>query len=309
MSYFITALIGLATLGGGYFAPYDFPPLEHDSMVCQVFPSSRLCADFNLGAVSFPSSLDVFENPGASAQVSTTVTHSAHHGNANDALEALEAKVGTGASTPTNNTIFVGNGSGSSAFSISATSTNFLATNLQTASTTMGSTSVQTLLTTNGTSTNWFVSNLASSTALRSNTGIIGNLTVTTCTGCTTGVSSIEKASSTAANLPGVIATSTPLTTGHKVLIMGWCSLSYSNSVPTVALYVKPASSATSSALAMSSGGSSNTAGVEAVSVAGIYVVAATESHEIYLGTTEAHKPQTACDAGNARGITYVVLN
>ena len=262
-----------------------------------------------LGATSFPTSLDSLTNPATTDSVAT-VSHSGQHSNANDAIEALEAKVGIGASTAVNNSIFVGDGTGTSAFSTSATSSNFYSTNwLASGSSTLQRFTATHSTTTNATTTDFYVSTLASSTALRSNTGIIGNLTVTSCTGCTSGTGGIEKASSTAANLPGVISTSTPLTTGHKVLIMGWCSLSYSNSVPTVALYVKPASSATSSALAMSSGGSSSTAGVEAVSVAGIYVVAATESHEIYLGTTEAHKPQTACDVGNARGITYVVLN
>lgn len=43
-------------------------------------------------------------------------THSVLHGNENAALKALETKLGTGASTPGNNTFLVGNGVGSSAY-------------------------------------------------------------------------------------------------------------------------------------------------------------------------------------------------
>jgi hypothetical protein len=42
--------------------------------------------------------------------------HASLHGNANDAIKAIEAKVGTGASTPTANTLLRGNGTGTSAW-------------------------------------------------------------------------------------------------------------------------------------------------------------------------------------------------
>ncbi len=195
MTYLLPILIGLTTLGG-YFAPYDFPPFEHDALVCQVFPSSRLCADLNFGSSNFPTSVDVFENPSGTGQVSTTVTHSAHHTNANEALELIERKLGTGASTSTNNTIFVGDGTGTSAWSTSATSTNFLATNFTTASSTIASTSIQRLLATNSTTTNLYISNIASTTDLRANVSAFGqssinNLNVTTCTGCSAGISGV----------------------------------------------------------------------------------------------------------------------
>lgn len=46
-------------------------------------------------ATSFPSQLDVFSNPsGSDAQSSAPVLHSTQHANANDAIEALQAKVG-----------------------------------------------------------------------------------------------------------------------------------------------------------------------------------------------------------------------
>ncbi len=46
-------------------------------------------------ATQFPTSLDSFTNPtGDIATNSPTVLHSAQHANANDAIEALQAKVG-----------------------------------------------------------------------------------------------------------------------------------------------------------------------------------------------------------------------
>lgn len=46
-------------------------------------------------ATSFPSQIDVFSNPsGSDAQSSAPVLHSTQHANANDAIEALQAKVG-----------------------------------------------------------------------------------------------------------------------------------------------------------------------------------------------------------------------
>lgn len=46
-----------------------------------------------LGATSFPASLDSFTNPSATDSTAT-VSHSGQHSNANDAIEALQAKVG-----------------------------------------------------------------------------------------------------------------------------------------------------------------------------------------------------------------------
>lgn len=189
----ITAVVGVAMFVGGLFTQTP-SHLDRD----------WANPPFNLGAVSWPSSLDVFENPGASSQVSTIVTHSTHHANANDAIEALEAKVGTGASTAVVNTIFGGTGTGASAFLTHATATGIQVTRATTTNLlAIGSTTLQdftasnstmasstitgAFLAGNSTSTNNFVSRLASSTEIRSNVGNIGNLTVTTCTGCSSG--------------------------------------------------------------------------------------------------------------------------
>ncbi len=66
---------------------------------------------------SFPTALDTFSNPSASdATNNLTTPHAAQHANANDAIEAIEAKIGTGASTPLVNRLLRGTGTGTSAW-------------------------------------------------------------------------------------------------------------------------------------------------------------------------------------------------
>lgn len=62
-------------------------------------------------AINFPTSLDNFTNP-LGTQTLDTPDHAGQHSDANDALEALEAKIGLGAGTPTLNKILVGSGNG-----------------------------------------------------------------------------------------------------------------------------------------------------------------------------------------------------
>lgn len=70
-------------------------------------------------ATLYPTAVDdatTLPNPtGNNAQNSPD--HASEHANANDAIKAIESKLGTGASTPANNTILIGNGTGSSAYS------------------------------------------------------------------------------------------------------------------------------------------------------------------------------------------------
>lgn len=127
MKYLFIIIVGLI---GIYFYPYDFPPLEPSNYFCRVFHESRLCGQNNLGAVSYPTSLDSLENPSATQSVATTKTHSQQHSDANDAIEALEAKLGIYSSTPFTNTLLVGDGSGTSRWSTWATTTNFNSQNL-----------------------------------------------------------------------------------------------------------------------------------------------------------------------------------
>lgn len=62
-------------------------------------------------AINFPTSLDNFTNP-LGTQTLDTPDHAGQHSDANDAIEALEAKIGLGAGTPTLNKILVGSGNG-----------------------------------------------------------------------------------------------------------------------------------------------------------------------------------------------------
>lgn len=67
---------------------------------------------------AFPGALDTFTNPNAATDYLNTgaVLHDAQHANANDAVEAIEAKIGTGASTPIVNRLLRGTGTGTSAW-------------------------------------------------------------------------------------------------------------------------------------------------------------------------------------------------
>lgn len=62
---------------------------------------------------NFPGALDSLTNPSGTSLV-TSPDHAAQHANVNDAMEAVEAKLGVGASTPTLNRILKGAGNGTS---------------------------------------------------------------------------------------------------------------------------------------------------------------------------------------------------
>lgn len=64
---------------------------------------------------NFPTSLDSFVNPGAGDYMDS-VGHAAQHADVNDAVEALEAKLGIGASTATSGKLLRGTGAGTSAW-------------------------------------------------------------------------------------------------------------------------------------------------------------------------------------------------
>jgi len=185
-------LIGIALLASalGFFRPVE-------PMIWDAIPQT-------FGATNFPTSLDSLTNPSATDSVAT-VSHSAQHANANDAIEALQAKLGIGASTATVNTIFVGTGTGSSAFSTFATTTSLVTTNLLVnGSSTLQNFTASNSTTTNATTTNLYVSGTASTTNLNANTSTFGNstiesLTVSSCSGCSssTGISTYTATSST----------------------------------------------------------------------------------------------------------------
>src|SRR3990167_634999 len=76
----------------------------------------------SFGATNFPTSLDTLTNPAGTDSVAT-VSHSGQHSNANDAIEALEAKLGIGAGTPVANTLFSSSATGVSNWFAWATTT------------------------------------------------------------------------------------------------------------------------------------------------------------------------------------------
>lgn len=63
----------------------------------------------------FPTSLDTLTNPSA-GNATNSPSHAAQHSDANDSIEALEAKLGIGASTPASGKFLRGTGAGSSAW-------------------------------------------------------------------------------------------------------------------------------------------------------------------------------------------------
>lgn len=65
--------------------------------------------------MNFPTSLDSFANPGA-ADTMLAVSHAQQHSDANDAIEALEAKLGIGASVAASGKLLRGTGAGASAW-------------------------------------------------------------------------------------------------------------------------------------------------------------------------------------------------
>lgn len=66
-------------------------------------------------ASDYPTSLDSFTNP-TSTDTVAAVDHALQHADNNDATEALQVKLGTGASTATANTVLRGTGAGTTAF-------------------------------------------------------------------------------------------------------------------------------------------------------------------------------------------------
>lgn len=192
-----TALVGAAMLVGGLFTPT--PSVQYDAGEDNI----------TLGATNFPTSLDSLTNPGATDSVAT-VSHSGQHSNANDAIEALEAKLGIGASTAVSNSVLNGTSAGVSSWSATPTLTGLTATNLlATGSSTLQNFTFVNATGTNATTTNSYATT-ASSTALYSTKFQGGGLS-TNCNssnflqwtastqqfGCGTGGSSVSSVSTT----------------------------------------------------------------------------------------------------------------
>lgn len=65
--------------------------------------------------MAYPANLDSIPQPGSNS-ITTSPSHAGTHDLEIVAIQAVEAKVGIGASTPTNNTVLRGNGTGTSGF-------------------------------------------------------------------------------------------------------------------------------------------------------------------------------------------------
>lgn len=76
-------------------------------------------------AINYPSSLDNFTNPAAGSLI-TNPPHGQQHADANDAIEALQVKLGVAAGTPTaTNKLLVSTGTGTSTWSGTVSSATF----------------------------------------------------------------------------------------------------------------------------------------------------------------------------------------
>lgn len=244
-----------------------------------------------LGVASYPTTLDgtsTLPNPSATDSVAT-VSHSALHTNENGAIEALEAKVGIGASTPTLNTLLAGTGTGSSAWTASPTLTDLvLSTLLVNGSTTLQNFTFGNATGTNATTTSFHLIGkfVDSSNAF----GLNGQVLQSTGNGTqwannTSGGVSIVLTDATSTSLTSY-ATTTKMTIGQKLMIWSHGTVIGNN---TVGLYVKPVGSATSTALDKTQEqgvGDENTD----VSLQGVYVAGSTANVEIYVGDLTANK-------------------
>jgi len=67
-------------------------------------------------AILYPGTLDTLTNP-SGTQYLDSPSHSTQHSDLNDAIEALESKVGVGSGTPTVNKVMVGSGNGTATWS------------------------------------------------------------------------------------------------------------------------------------------------------------------------------------------------
>jgi len=178
MPYIFATIGSILALAGGYFfgnvETYDNGDSE---------PS--------YGAVSYPTSLDTFTNP-ASGDRTNSPSHATQHANANDALEALEAKVGADGSAVTTSHDYKLSGVTGSDKAVSLTgsetltnktltsptiNTPTIATGTLATSTLTGNTSITNFTATNGTTTN------ATSTNIKTTSLTIGSDYITDITG------------------------------------------------------------------------------------------------------------------------------
>lgn len=244
LNYLITILIaGTITLGG--FLMGNTNDLYNAGDV----------PDKSFGATSYPTSLDNFTNPSATDSVKT-VSHSQQHANANDAIEALQAKLGISASTATNGSLLFGNGTGSSIWSASPSITGLTLSGqgIFGSFISQGSSTISGLLNfpyssstayssfVSASSTNYYGAGLTSCTGgsfLTWNNGFFG------CGVDSTGSSSSGNATSTrTAGTTSEISTTTSLTAGQRILIWGSATGQCDTAVRQFYMSIRPPSGA-----------------------------------------------------------------
>lgn len=228
------------------------------------FPSTKIwdAVSDKFGAVSYPTSLDSLVNPNGTDSVAT-VSHSAQHSNANDAIEALETKLGITGSTAVTGSILAGNGAGSSIWTTYGTTTNFTATNLF--GTTLGtfgtllsqgsSTIVGGLTITGNSTTTNATSTIGAFTSLATSTRYFG-AGLSTCSGnnflqwtggsfnCTapTGGSQVTSGISTSTGTQ-VFVSGISMAAGNTILL--WATCGQSNAGTRAAIGIRPSNWAT----------------------------------------------------------------
>lgn len=260
-----------------------------------IFPNlySSIFDTLVLGTTSFPTSLDTLTNPSASDSV-LTVSHSSQHSNANDAIEALEAKLGIGASTAVANSIFVGTGAGTSLWTTYATATNM---SLSGALGVTGLGTFGTLLS-QGSSTivgDFRLPSLSQGLLYAGSGGLVSN-TATNTASCSGSVScsSFEVLSSGAISIVGAAAqieSSYATTSGTANLykqfdleatetLLFWGSVSFSGTTPSGQTYVhyRPSNGATTTVMH-----SDGTPGDDSVNGFGYYVATTTVSVTVHV--------------------------
>ncbi len=178
MNYLTSILIGVLTFVGGLF-----PQAPQKSYLDYDWQNPPL----SFGSITFPSSLDAFENPGATQSVATVVTHSTQHANENDAIEALEAKMRTDGSITSGTQVFASNGTNSGWTTFATTTSLYSANILATGSTTLQNFTALQSTSTNATSTNFFATTASSTNLFSTNFNLgKGNLGWSTTTNATT---------------------------------------------------------------------------------------------------------------------------
>jgi hypothetical protein len=261
-------------------------PSSYDSFL------SRLVASLELGGTSYPTSLDSFTNPAPGDSVKT-LSHSGQHGDANDAIEALEAKLGIGASTPINGTVLFGNGTGSSAWSASPSITSLITQSFisQASSTILSGLTISGNATTTGgaTTTNLAVTSSATTTSLFG-AGLVP------CSGqsflqysvngkFSCGAASLQGLTITSTSTPNsannfTISTTTTMTIGERAITWFSCDQAEAGGT-TFTLNVKPSGVATSTLDAIVS---QSTEVALKVPLMGVYTSTIAGDVEFYLG-------------------------